>query len=124
VLLPVGFTVRALWPDEHERGIAGYTLLGPSLRAELELPVFSLLTLRAGPELHFIVGLDEPVRGHGLERMGLALGFEAKARLALLDRLALELSYRQSRARVGSEAGVAPLYDFERFVTLALSGAL
>jgi hypothetical protein len=121
--VPIGFTLRSLWPEVHEMMTPGYSLIGPHLRAELVLPLGDVLVLRVGPELQVIVAIDESIRAEGVGRSGVAYGGEALLQLRLGAVFALELTYRESHAFVPSAfIGRADFEDVERFATGRLSG--
>ena len=67
--VPVGFTLRSLWPEVHEMMTPGYSLIGPHLRLELVVPLGNVLALRVGPELQAIIAIDESIRADGVGRV-------------------------------------------------------
>jgi hypothetical protein len=121
---PLGIGVRTLWPAVHESMTPGYSLIGPMLRAELNLPLGDLLLLRFGPELQWIVAMDRQLHRNGVANQGAAMGGEAMAQVALGPTFALALCYRESHAVASSINGGPIFNDIERFLTLRLSGAL
>jgi hypothetical protein len=122
--IPIGFSVRTLWPDVHDLPVVGYSLLGPFARAELCLSLGDALALRVGPEVQWIVAVDQVVREQGAGPQGYALGGELVVQAPLGRKLALELTYRESHAFVPGQRGRVQLTDVERFATARLSGAL
>lgn len=122
--LPVGFTLRSFLAEERDLPTPSYSLAGPHLRVELIAPFARWVTLRAGPEVHWIVFLGRELRDGGTEAMGVALGGEAALRFALGAGIALEVGYRQSHAIAGSSGDGASFEDVERFATLRVVGEL
>ena len=82
------------------------------------------LTVRIGPEVHWIVSLDQSVQLDGASAQGIAAGGEVTMEIPLGRKLALELSYREAHAFVPGRVGARDLVDVERFAVARLSGAL
>ena len=113
-----GYGLRA-FASVVELGIPRYTLHGPLLRFELELPIAEgLLTLRIAPEVQLIVSVSRDLRGLSLiQDAGLAIGGEASARVRVTDWAALQLAYRESHA--SSDTAFSDSFkDVERLVFL------
>jgi hypothetical protein len=100
-----------------ELGIPRYTLHGPLLRIEFELPLGDgVFTLRIAPEAQLIVSVSRDLRMLGnLSDGGLALGGEASARVRVVDWAWLGLTYRESHASANS-ALKDSLSDVERWM--------
>jgi hypothetical protein len=124
VALPVGIGMRAFVPAVRELTTPGYLVWGPQARAELQAPLLSWLSLRAGPEVAWLVSISESLKRHGVGDTGWALGLEAGVTLRPGAGLLLELSYRQSHAAADSRAGAADFRDVERYATVRLGGEL
>jgi hypothetical protein len=124
VALPVGIGMRAFVPAVRELTTPGYLLWGPQARAEIQVPLSSWLSLRAGPEVAWLVSISESLKREGVDPSGWALGLEAGVTVRPGAGLLLELSYRQSHARAGSSGGAADFEDVERYATVRLGGEL
>jgi hypothetical protein len=97
--------------------IPRYTLHGPVARLELEIPIGAVV-VHLAPEAHMIASLSKDLRDLGsVSNGGLALGFEASARVRVTDWAAVQLAYRESHASANTAMG-APFTDVERFVFL------
>jgi hypothetical protein len=114
--LRLAYGVRALGIVE-EGSIGAFTLHGPVLRLELELPLLAgRLLLRVAPELGFIVSATEEFRVYsGVRGSGLAYGGEASIRAMVWKRVSLALRYREAHIRL---AGGRQHEDIERFLLL------
>lgn len=121
---PVGFTLRRFQTVVRDVPTPSYSLAGPHLRVELVAPLKPWLTLRVGPELHWIAFLGHDLREGGTDSQGIALGGEAALRLTLGAGISLEVGYRESRAFAGHAGSGASFEDVERFATLRIVGAL
>jgi hypothetical protein len=121
--IPVGMSLRNFWPTAHQLATPRYTLFGPYVRVELDLPLGSVARLRLAPEaqMFFIVGTD--LLDNGVSSPGVALGGEASLQFRLSQRFLLDVSYRQSNA-LASTTGSASFRDVERFVTAGFSGEM
>jgi len=121
---PIGFGVRTFWPDVHEPPLLGYSLLGPQLRVELIWPLVESVRLRLGPELQWIIAVDQALRDEGVSSMGGAVGGELSVQVRLGKIFSLDLCYRESHA-FASSTNAGPIFnDVERFMTLRLLGEL
>jgi hypothetical protein len=116
----IGYGVRA-FGSVTELSMPRFTLHGPVLRLELEIPLAHSWSLRLAPEANLMISMSEALRRVGvLERWGMAFGAEASLQLELFSPLSVRLSYRESHAFAAS--GTAPdaqLIDVERYVVLA-----
>lgn len=119
--IPVGVTVRSLWPEVHTLMTAGYSLIGPHARLDLALQISSALRLRIAPELHWITGIDEALVDSGVSSQGIALGGEASVDLQLSSVWGLGIHYRESHAVIGTTRD-SQFTDIERYLTLRLTG--
>jgi len=122
--LPLGFSMRTFLPDLHNPTLPGFSLLGPSLRAELSARFGSRVSLRLGPELEWVFVAGQAVRRNGVDGSGFALGGEAVVAVKVVSVLALELAYRESHAFVSSRDALPDLRDVERFAILRAVGSL
>jgi len=116
-LLPVGFALRTFWPEVHALPVPGYTLGGPQARAELAIPFLDIVTLRFGPEVQWIVMIDQSLQNDGLANQGVAFGGEALLQFQVSTLLGIELTYRESHALVLTSVTDETFFDVERFFT-------
>jgi hypothetical protein len=123
IAFPAGLEIRTFWPEVHESpSTAGYSLIGPHIRAELIAPLTSMLLLRFGPELQWIIAIDRSIREDGVANQGFSAGGEAMVQLRLGAVFALELCYRESHA-FASSTNAGPIFsDVERYLSGRLSG--
>jgi hypothetical protein len=121
--VPLGMALRNFWPDVHQTLTPRYTLFGPFVRLELDLPLGSVVRLRFGAEaqMFFIVGTD--LLDYGVNQPGVALGGEASLMFRLSKGFLIDLQYRQSNA-LASSSGDSSFLDVERFMTASLVGEM
>jgi hypothetical protein len=114
----LGYALRAFASDARLQ-IPAFTLHGPLVRVEFELPLLSgLLALQIAPELTQIVSVSEALRDQAeLAHGGQSIGVEANLRLRLRDRFGGRISYREAHARI-SAGGIDHFYDVERYLLL------
>jgi hypothetical protein len=122
LLFPIGFGLRTFWPEVHTLPVPGYTLGGPVGRVELELPFLDVVTLRFGPEVGWIVMIDQSLQDNLVGSQGVALGGEALLHVQISALIGLELAYRESHALIPTSVSSETFFDVERFVTGRLSG--
>jgi len=122
--LPMGVMWRAFVSHAYMQKTPSYSLAGPHLRAELQLPISNALQLRVGPELQWLVAIKGTIRPDGVAATGVALGAEASLQLQITDRFGVELMLRQSSAFASGKSGQADFEDVERFAIMSLSGSL
>ena len=121
---PIGFGMRTFWPEAREFRTPGYSLAGPQLRVELIVPFSDALRLRLGPEVIWVVALDQTLQDNGVASQAVGVGGEAALSLQLGSVIGLELCYRESHAFASTTRTSASFEDVERFVTLRLLGSL
>jgi hypothetical protein len=115
--LNVGYCFRVFWTDVHNLATPRQLLTGPYLRPEFELPFLGRFLLRVGPELVWILTMDQELRRSGEATPGIALGLQAQLSVQLTSAYGLELLYRGSHA-----VAFRDLTDIERFLTLSFTG--
>jgi hypothetical protein len=101
--------------------IPRFTLHGPLLRVELEVPLIGkLIWLQIAPEAQFILSITQDLRGAGgLYARGIAYGAEAGLYVRLGAWAGVRLNYRESHAYVAAAASAhANFADVERYVVL------
>jgi hypothetical protein len=119
--LSVGGSVRTLWPEVHTLLTPGYSLVGAHGRLQLVTPIAGPVVLRIGPEMQWIMHVDDLLLESGVHSQGLALGGDVVVTVALSKILSLGLSYRESHALIPTNRGVT-FTDVERYVTLRVTG--
>jgi hypothetical protein len=123
IAFPAGLSIRTFWPEVHESAATvGYSLIGPHLRAELIAQLTSVLQLRFGPELQWIIAIDRSIREDGVANQGYSAGGEAALHVQLGPVFGLELCYRESHAFASSTTASPIFSDVERFLSARLSG--
>jgi hypothetical protein len=120
--VPIGLSMRTLWPEAHMLQTPGYSLIGPHARLELVLQAGERVSLRVAPEAQWITMIDEALRATGVNSQGVALGGEATLNVTLSDHWQAGVSYRESHALISSASG-ATFKDTERYLTLRGTGS-
>jgi hypothetical protein len=118
IALFLGYGLRA-FASVVELNVPRYTWHGPVARFEFELPLAAgTLLLRLAPEAQWIVGQTSDLRVLARTRStGFAFGGEASLRLFVTPWIAAAVSYRESRASIGS-GWKTSFEDTERFVVI------
>ena len=118
----IGYGLRALASDA-ELLIPRYTLHGPVLRPVLRL-AHGVLSVRVALEAQLVASISHDLRVSGnLDPTGFSLGGEAALGVRAAEWLAIEVSYREAHALVGSFWATS-FADVERFVTLDATAQL
>jgi hypothetical protein len=114
--LGLGYAMRVFWPDVHNLQTPRQLLTGPFLRPELLIRPLRLLSLRIGPELHWMATLDPSLRAAiGVHQL-VAIGAQVSASLSLSEAYLVELVFRESHVVL------APNFsDVERYLSLVLT---
>jgi hypothetical protein len=119
---PIGFAFRAFVPEVDYLLISEYSLGGPELRVELWLALGDYIDLRVGPELQWIMLVDDALRREGVDAMGLAFGGQATLEGKIGPTFRMVLAYRELRSGV---PGIRQDFsDVERFLTARIAGEL
>lgn len=119
---PIGFAFRAFVPEVDYLLISEYSLGGPELRVELWLALGDYLELRVGPELQWIMLVDDALRREGVDATGLAFGGQATLEGKVGPTLRVVLAYRELHSGVpGTRTDFS---DTERFLTARIAGEL
>jgi hypothetical protein len=101
-----------------------YTLAGPFLRAQLQVPLVSdALRLRAGPEGQWIAQVGDQLEQHGVASSGVGLGGAAALELLLGRHVVVSASYREAWSLLGSSQAQS-FKDVARFVTARVEWTL
>jgi len=120
--IPLGGTVRTLWPNVHTLMTPGYSLIGPHGRLEITLPLTAAASVRLGAEVQWIVGIDQALQREGVSAQGVALGGQVVLAYQLSRAWSLGLTFRESHA-LAATFGATSFTDVERYATARLSGA-
>jgi hypothetical protein len=120
--VPLGGSMRTLWPGVHTLLTPGYSLVGPLARVELSGRLAGPIGLSLGPEVQWITLIDSALRAEGVRNQGLAFGAEVTLSVELSLVWSLALNYRESHALVSSYRGPG-FEDVERYMTLRAQGS-
>jgi hypothetical protein len=120
--VPIGLSMRTLWPEAHMLMTPGYSLIGPHARIELTVRVSGALTLRIAPEGQWITLIDESLRATGVSPQGVAVGGEASFNYAFSTHWQAGVSYRESHALIATNRD-AGFQDVERYLTVRGTGS-
>jgi hypothetical protein len=120
--VPLGGSMRTLWPGVHTLLTPGYSLVGPLARVELSGRLAGPISVSLGPEVQWITLIDAALRAEGVRTQGLAFGAEATLSVELSLVWSLALNYRESHALVSSYRGPG-FEDVERYMTLRAQGS-
>ena len=121
-LFPLGFVFRAFVPEVDYLLVSEYSLGGPEVRAELWLHLGEYVTLRLGPELQWIVVVDDALRREDVTGSGLALGGQGTLEGKIGPVFRVALAYRESHTTVpGTRSNFR---DTERFFTVRVAGEM
>jgi hypothetical protein len=104
-----------------------FSLSGPLLRAQLQVPIGSVLRIRVGPEAQWIVTAGEDLRERGVSSSGFGVGGEAALELSLGARVQVAAAYREGWSFLASSAPSGDgrgFRDTARFVTARVTGQL
>lgn len=115
----MGYGVRAFASVVPMR-VPSFSLHGPLVRLQVEIPIAGLLCLRLEPEGQLILAGAELSRLASLRGPGIAIGGQASLGLVVQAFLRLEASYRESHIRLDSYGSEA-LSDVERYLLLGAS---
>lgn len=113
----VGWGLR-LFSSEAPVQLPDYVLSGPVVRAGVALPIRGgRFVLAVAPEVQWVVSVGDDLRALGVSSTAVAIGGEARARWNATSTLAVEASYLESHALLGSRSGSGTT-DVERFAAL------
>jgi hypothetical protein len=122
VTVPIGATVRTLWPEVHTLMTPGYSLVGPHARIDVSLPLAGPVSLSFGPEVQWIVAIDQLLRESGVNSQGVALGVDVNLSVAVGSHFGLGVHYRESHASISTTRSFT-FTDVERYLTLRGTGS-
>ncbi|MET0388370.1 MAG: hypothetical protein ABW321_20530 [Polyangiales bacterium] len=119
--IPIGASMRTLWPEIHTSLTPGYSLIGPHARIELAVLLGGRVSLRISPEAQWIAHIDQSLRATGVSSQGVALGGDVSAGVVLSKAFSVGLNYRQSHALITTNRGFT-FSDVERYFTVRIVG--
>jgi hypothetical protein len=122
VAVPIGLSMRTLWPEVHTLTTPGYNLIGPHARVDFHVLLGGIVYVRIAPELQWIVQIDDDLWKTGLSSQGVALGGEAAIGAQFAKAWSVGVNYRESHALI-STVHAMTFTDVERYVTARLTGA-
>lgn len=119
----LGYSVSELDPENHLE-TPSYHLGGPHARVALRIPLGSeRLRLTLGPEGQLTLQVGQELVARGISASGWGAGARAELELALSERWAVALSYRELHYWLHSQQSES-FTDGLRFVTAQLRGTL
>lgn len=119
--VPVGAVLRSFFPEEHQYSVQAYNLGSAFVRPELIVPLGALITLRGGPEAHWIAVVEPSLEREGAAGPGYALGVQASLAAAVGETFSVALAFRELRSVIPT---AARFEDTERFLTVRFGGSL
>ncbi|MEY4581042.1 MAG: hypothetical protein RL701_5745 [Pseudomonadota bacterium] len=122
VSVPIGASMRTLWPEVHTLMTPGYNLIGPHARIELHVLLADTVYVRIAPEAQWIVQIDDDLWKSGLSSQGMALGGEVAVGAQFAKAWSVGVNYRESHALIATTYDMT-FTDVERYVTARLTGA-
>lgn len=121
LVAPVGFALRSLFPEQQFYSTKPYNLGSLFVRPELIVPLGELITLRGGPELHWLVSIEPSLERQGACCSGYGIGMQAAVQASVGPTFSVALAYHQLQSVIPS---AARFEDTERFLTARFGGAL
>ncbi len=121
VALPIGAALRWFMPETHYYPLEPYTLGSVLLRVEAIVALTDSVTLRLGPEGHWILFVNQALEREGACCSGGAVGAQASLQARLGDTFSLAVDYRESRALIPVAARFSAV---ERVVSARMVGEL
>jgi hypothetical protein len=120
----LGYGFSNFRPEAHHLVTPAYSLIGPYLRAGLQLaPWPERLRLIVAPELQWVHHVGPGIRERGVAAQGLAAGGEAAIELVLSAHWSVRAGYRETRCWLDSSQEQR-FQDVARFITARVAGAL
>jgi hypothetical protein len=121
VIAPIGFALRSLFPEQQYYSAKAHNLGSLFLRPELIVPLGELITLRGGPELHWLVLIEPSLQREGACCSGYGIGMQAAVQASVGPTFSVALAYHQLHSVIPA---AARFEDTERFLTARFGGAL
>lgn len=121
VVAPIGFALRSLFPEQQYYSARAYNLGSVFVRPELIVPLGELITLRGGPELHWLMLIEPSLEREGASGSGYGIGLQAAVQASVGPTFSVALAYHQLQSVIPA---AARFEDTERFLTVRFGGAL
>jgi hypothetical protein len=121
VALPVGFALRSFFPEVHYYSVETHKLGSLFVRPELIVPLGDLISLRGGPELHWLMLTEAKLEREGATGSGYALGYQGAVQASVGSTFSVALAYHELRSVLPA---AARFEDTERFLTARFGGGL
>jgi hypothetical protein len=121
LVAPLGVLLRSFFPEVHQYTVRAHNLGSVFVRPELIVPVGELITLRVGPEAHWLLLIEPSLEREGASGSGYALGLHGVVQAAVGETYSVALAYRELHSVIPA---AARFEDTERFLTARFGGAL
>lgn len=121
VAVPVGFALRSFFPEVHYYSVETHKLGSLFVRPELIVPLGDLISLRAGPELHWLLLTEAKLEREGATGAGYALGYQGAIQASVGTTFSVALAYHELHSVLPA---AARFEDTERFLTARFGGGL
>jgi hypothetical protein len=121
VALPVGFTMRSFFPEVHYYSVEAHNLGSLFVRPELIVPLGDLISLRGGPQLHWLMLTEPALEREGATGSGYALGYQGAVQASVGSTFSVALAYHELHSVLPA---AARFEDTERFLTARFGGGL
>ena len=121
LVAPVGFAMRSFFAEVHYYSVETHNLGSLFVRPELIVPLGELITLRGGPELHWLVLVEPSLEREGARGSGYGIGMQAAVQASVGPTFSVALAYHQLHSVIPA---AARFEDTERFLTARFGGAL
>jgi hypothetical protein len=118
---PIGFALRSLFPEQQYYSPKPHNLGSLFVRPELIVPLGELITLRGGPQLHWLVLTEPSLQREGATGSGYGIGMQAAVQANVGSTFSVALAYHQLHSVIPA---AARFEDTERFLTARFGGAL
>lgn len=122
IAVPLGFVAQFFEPSVQQFTLERFSLAGPNARVELRAWLGETVSVRAGPEIQWIVLINQGLADAGACCQGFSAGGQGAIEAALGPVLRASLAYREARAF--APAGAWRFKSVERFLTARLAGEL
>ena len=121
VSVPIGFAWRSFFPEVHYYTVKTHNLGSLFVRPELIVALGEQITLRGGPELHWLLLTEPSLEREGASGSGYALGFQAAVQASVGSTFSVSLAYHELHSVIPA---AARFEDTERFLTARFGGGL
>jgi len=119
--LPVGLGFQLFTPKAHQYNLEPYAIGSALVRAEAIIKLTDTVTVRGGPELHWLGFFNNALESEGVCCSGGAVGLQASVLAGLTETFSLALAFRELRSFVPVAARFT---STERMATARIVGEL